>query len=407
MKEMLNIANIYTFLWCVYYFEGAATSEPSVLGQVSLFAALLISLCCMFQCLAKFKLSLFFKALHALFIMFSIYGIYRLVPGTEIYMGSNAIARHDYLKNILMSLLPIYTYYYFTIKGYITEKWFMRWSIIFIGIAIYSFFCYSMKRFSTEIEIDEVSDFDFTNNTAYIFLSILPALVFYRRNLFIQYLLFFIISTFILFALKRGAIIILLICLLFYVLKSKLQLSARAKYYNTIFIFLLCIIAILGISYFINNNNYIIERYNDTLSGDTNNRDFLYSKLISYFFSQISIFSDQTNLLAFLFGNGANATVTIVGLNAHNDWLEILINQGLVGGLLFAYFWYAFLRTCKKAYNRGKPDDIGLAIIIIFIICFAKTFFSMSINDMNIYMTSVLGYCLCRIDNKPNELSTE
>ena len=116
--------------------------------------------------------------------------------------------------------------------------------------------------------------------------------------------------------------------------------------------------------------------------------------------SVVSIFSDHANLLAFLFGNGANATITIVGKNAHNDWLEILINQGLVGGLLFAYFWYVFFRTCKIAYNRGKTDEIGLSLTIIFIICFTKTFFSMSITDMNIYMTSVLGYCLCRMQQK-------
>ena len=399
-NQIYNISNLYTLLWCIYYFQGATTTDGSLLGQISLFAVLSISLCCMFHCLANFKLPLFFKALHFLLIMFSIYGIYRLIPGTEIFLGKVAVPRHEYLKNILISLLPIYTYYYFTIKGYITEEWFRRWSWIFVGIAIYSFFSYSLKRFSTEIEIDEVSDFDFTNNTAYIFLSILPALVFYRRYPFIQYLLFFLISTFVLFALKRGAIIIMLICLLFYFRKTKLKISAKAKFYYRVFVLLLVLIGVIGLYFFIKNNNFIIERYNDTVSGDSSGRDMLFSKLILYFFDQISIFSDHANLLAFLFGNGANATITIVGKNAHNDWLEILINQGLVGGLLFAYFWYVFFRTCKIAYNRGKTDEIGLSLTIIFITCFTKTFFSMSITDMNIYMTSVLGYCLCRMQQK-------
>ena len=405
-NKIYNISNFYTLLWCIYYFLGATTTDGSLLGQISLFAVLSISLCCMFQCLANFKLPLFFKALHFLLIMFTIYGIYRLIPGTEIFLGKVAVPRHEYLKNILISLLPIYTYYYFTIKGYITEEWFRRWLWVFVGIAIYSFFCYSLKLFSTEIEIDEVSDFDFTNNTAYIFVSILPVLVFYRRYPYIQYLLFFLISTFILFALKRGAIIILLICLLFYFKKTKLNISARTKFYYTFFVLLLVIIGIIGLYFFINNNNYIIERYNETISGDSSGRDMLFSKLIAYFFGQVSIISDHANLLTFLLGNGANATITIAGKNAHNDWLEILINQGLVGGLLFAYFWYVFFRTCKIAYNSGKPDEIGLALIIIFIICITKTFFSMSINDMNIYITSVLGYCLCRMHKRSNELSS-
>lgn len=391
MKNRLSISNVYTILWCIYYFEGATTIEGSMLGRLSLMGALTISFYYFYLCLTKLKLPRFFKALNILTFMLFVYGAYRLIPGTEVKMGSTTIARFDYLKNILMSILPIYAYYYFAAKSYIDKKWLMRWSLIFTALAIYSFFGYSMKRFSTYTTFSDLGSLDFTNNTAYLFVYILPILFFFRKQPFIQYVLFFGVAAFTFFGMKRGAIIIMVVCMMFYILKSRSQMSSPMKLLSIIIAMLFIAFGVSEFFSFYSQNDYFQLRTEGTMLGESSHRDELYSNLYAYYIN-------QPNIVNILLGNGANATIAIVGKNAHNDWLEILINQGAIGFLIFLNYWYVFFLTCKKAYRNGKPDEIGLAIIAVFFICFFKTFFSMSINDMNIFITSALGFCLYNLE---------
>ena len=391
MKDKLNTCNLYTLLWCIYYFEGATTTEGSMLGRLSLFGALAISFYCFYLCLTKLKLPRYFKGLNTLVFMLSVYGAYRLIPGTEVNMGFTTVARFDYLKNILMSILPIYAYYYFAAKGFVDRKWLMTWSLIFIALAIYSFFGYSMKRFSTYTTVSDLGSLDFTNNTAYLFVNILPILFFFRKRPIIQYSLFFGVAAFTFFGMKRGAIIIMVVCLLFYMLKSRSKMSSRTKYLSLIISILFIAVGVNEFLSFYSQSDYFQLRTEETVMGESSHRDELYSTLFSYYFNQPSIVS-------ILLGNGANATITIAGNPAHNDWLEILINQGALGFLIFLNYWYVFFLTCKKAYRKGKPDETGLALIAIFFICFFKSIFSMSINDMNIFITSALGFCLYNLE---------
>lgn len=397
MKNILKISNVYTFLWCVYYTQIATTTKGSWLGRLSLLGALAISFYYFCLCMTTIKLPRYFKALNLLFFMLSAYGTYRLIPGTEVKYGLITIARFDYLKNILMSIIPIYVYYYFSLKGYINKKWLMRWSIIFIAVALYSFYGYQIKRYYVNTTISNISDFDFTNNTSYLFVNILPLLVFFRKRPYLQYFLLFFLSAYVFLGLKRGAIIILAICLLFYFLKSNSQTSSRTNFKRIILIGIFLVVGFYGLSYFYSQNVYFQQRTENTLQGESSSRNVLYSQLFSYY-------NNQTDIVNLVFGNGANATIGIIGKNAHNDWLEILINQGLFGFCVFLYYWYVFFLICKKAYKRGKPDEIGLALIMVFIICFLKTFFSMSINDMNVFITSVLGFCLYGLEFSNNNI---
>lgn len=396
MKGAFNISNIYTLLWCIYYYQGATTTEASTIGRVSLMVALMISFYYLYLCLAKLWLPRLLKALNWLLLLFTLYGAYRLIPGTEVKMGGVTIARIDYLKNIYISILPIYTYYYFTVKGYIDKQWFMKWSIVFIGIAIYSFYGYQLKRYS---EFFGFNDFSITNNTAYLFVAILPALVFYKRYPYVQYPLFFLVSAFTLFGVKRGALLILFMCLFFYIQKSRTRETSKANFFYFIIVAVFVIYGITELLHFYETNEYLQLRTEETIGGESSHRDELYSGVISYYFN-------QTNILCLFLGNGANATITIAGKNAHNDWLEILINQGFIGLCFFTYYWYVFFITCKKAYRKGKTDEMGLALIFVFIICFTKTLFSMSINDMNVFITSVLGFCLYNIEGSDNYYKT-
>jgi len=59
--------------------------------------------------------------------------------------------------------------------------------------------------------------------------------------------------------------------------------------------------------------------------------------------------------------------------------------------LIYLYYWITFYKT----WRRSKFDNqIYLAVGLILMIFFLKTFFSMSYNDMTVYVTLCLGYCM-------------
>jgi O-antigen ligase len=78
-------------------------------------------------------------------------------------------------------------------------------------------------------------------------------------------------------------------------------------------------------------NDFLISRFIQAKEGNLSGRTELYSSLWMYYKN-----SDIKNLL---FGYGFAQSIRFVGNTAHNDWLEILIGQGIMGiSLYFFYF---------------------------------------------------------------------
>ena len=141
------------------------------------------------------------------------------------------------------------------------------------------------------------------------------------------------------------------------------------------------------VEYFFSTSDFFKDRFEKTLEGYSSNRDILYDILWNHFIY-------DTNALQFFFGSGANATLEVMGQYAHNDWLEIAINQGLMGVMVFFVYWVAAYKDWKRA---PKNEAYTIAMGLIFLAYFLKTFFSMSYGDMQYYATMALGYCLAKV----------
>ena len=145
------------------------------------------------------------------------------------------------------------------------------------------------------------------------------------------------------------------------------------------------------------SNTYFVERVDNTKEGYSSGRDMLFE----YYWN---MFWEDSNPIQMLVGRGADGTIRSGRNYAHNDWLEILINQGFLGVILFMLFWYRLGRvwiTCPKSI-------VKTAIGMCFITLFLKTFFSMSINDMTIFSTLILGIGIASNQDERiyNELTT-
>ena len=131
----------------------------------------------------------------------------------------------------------------------------------------------------------------------------------------------------------------------------------------------------------IENDPYLSSRLEDTLEGNSSSRDLIYNKLINNM-------KNETSLVNLLFGYGADGTRKIAGRLAHNDWLEIYTDMGLVGFLIYLYYWLCLFRMRKYIKDAG----ILQSFYIIMTFCFMRSLFSMSINDMYIVTTFIIGY---------------
>ena len=231
-----------------------------------------------------------------------------------------------------------------------------------------------------------------TNNAGYLFLSLIPIWVVYRRKPLLQYAGLAFCMAFILMGMKRGAILIggvVVLYLIWQIIKN-----ARDKQ-RVIVILLTAVLAVVGVYFVIDmmtSSDYFMQRLEATKEGNSSGRDSLYSFFWTYF-------TEKADAIQYLFGRGANGTLEIYYNYAHNDWLEIAVNQGLLGIIVYAVYWKKFYSTWRQSTNIEAKTILALVGIIYF----AQTLFSMSYGDMTYVCTSVLGYALATY-KKPNTI---
>jgi O-antigen ligase len=285
--------------------------------------------------------------------------------------------------------LPIYAFYVFAKEKIITEK--------NLEIIILFFFCLvTIKYFQTQQDmlaaalLVHSSKEEFTNNVGYSFLALIPACVYFYKRPLLQYVSLGYCMVFLLMGMKRGAIFIGAICLVCLLWKNLTNASKKRKIGVLLLSVVLCFVGYSAVQKQMEESLLFQKRLEETLEGNTSHRDDLYSYFLNYFWN-------ETSPLQFVFGSGANATLKISNNYAHNDWLEIAVNQGFLGLIIYAFYWLIFAKSMFQNYSP-QPK---LALQLLFIIYFLKTIFSMSYEDMTVPATFILGFSLAQ--EKKNE----
>lgn len=389
MRNVLkNPCNVYTLGWCLYYLQGTLYAYGSIWGKLILMALFVYSLLYIFF---NFKLynSKYFGALISIILLFVIYTIFSCLFGETFVHNGIVKGKTDMLKNICISLFPIFCYYGFARKGYLTRSWFKYGTLIFLLLSISSFYWEQSYRLAQAIDAGSSRE-EFTNNTGYLFAAIIPLLVLADSKLWYKYTLIAVSSIYVLFAMKRGAILISIVAVAIFFWYS----LKRSKGQKKILIFSLGVTVMIVlsqvVSYRLENSDYFNNRLQQTAEGSTSGRDEMYSKMINYFLNDSSVFS-------MLFGNGIDGTVLLFGNGAHNDWIEIAIDMGILGLAFYLFYWSRFYKTWRSSKGLGA---VYIALGIIFICELLESFFSFSINDMPIQEMPALGYCLAAIKKR-------
>lgn len=363
----------------------------TIISQLILLSTMLMGLYFTFKTFFIKGKPIYFNGLNLLFFTLVIYGVFLLISDhhyvIQAKLFDNEVSKSSYLKNIFLSFPNIYTFYYFSRKGFLTDDHLRKWILAFFGIAIFRFFDNQITAIQADLingnDVEEI-----TNNMGYLFVALIPSIALFKRNVRLQYCLLIICMAFIVFGMKRGAIIVGVVSMLYF-LYFNLKYNNQVPKGKVIFLsFLIIIAAYFLTNYMMETSDYFLSRIEATKEGNSSGRNEIYE----YFWNH---FKNETNIFKFLFGNGANATLGIYINYAHNDWLELAINQGLFGIIVYMIYWLFFLLTIKSIKHNQTAK---LVLTLIFISYFIETLFSMSYTEYSMVPSTVFGYYLahCR-----------
>lgn len=370
----------FVLLWTIHGLHGIL--YPSgIFNQILTLILLLWLIYRALNCLC-YKNNYFIFSIYLLIAIVVIYGIGYWVLDDKIFVNKGYLHWYKYIQPNLTSLLPIIFFYDYFIKSEKKiDKRINCYLLLFFLVAISNYF-----KFKYQIQLNYRTD-DIVNNIGYSFISIIPCVLLYR-SLNKEAFLIVLISIFVFSSFKRGAIILFLICLLVFA-----YYRINLKKNKTLFVFVLCIVYCFLNWFFQSeyyNSDFFLARLNQMFEFNSSGRDIIWTSLLDSIFNNFSI-------LGFFFGHGAFSTILISGRVAHQDWLEFFYCNGFFGLLALIFFFVTLIVYLNKSKQCLDLTE-HISFIIVFLILFFKSLYSMSISDIDLPCSLLLGYYLAKID---------
>lgn len=273
------------------------------------------------------------------------------------------------LGNILVAMMAMPLFTYLGEQRVITQR-FLNVSIVVLTIAAIFNFYHARNIAYAQGSMDEL--YEFVNNATSSFLMILPLLLL-TRNQVIRIAGLFTCMFFLLMGAKRGNIVAAAIPTLA-ILYDFFKDSKRSLW-KIVVSFGLIVVFVYKTYSWVVTNDFLMNRIDQTMEGRSSGRDVIYVDAWTTWYN-------SPNIVNILFGYGFDGTVNNLATlhYAHNDWLEVLVDYGIVGVLMYlAIFWLLYIQIRKE-----KRLDLKLVLIGATGIWFMKTLYSMGFSEENL-----------------------
>lgn len=288
-------------------------------------------------------------------------------------------------------LLWVFCFYYGSRISRCSEfikKYFSK--TIFIGIVVlllYYFYYYLFMGFL---------DNQKSNDTVFFLIVYLPFLFLFDGNKILKTITIVLFSVICLFSLKRSIVLGLVLFLFFlYLLEGNKKVVK--KWY-----FWLILVLVIWVGIYVNNTvgNLLLSRFNETESGGSG-REAIYTIVLRHFSN--SSFSEL------ILGHGFMSTLKIIGALAHNDFLQLLYDGGLIAIVFYLSMWIYFLSFAIKNWHSRKQigiyysiyvSTLVLLIVLSMLNCFIYSYMLLS------PLMLAIGFLIGEIRNKKRLLST-
>ena len=392
MLKKINQCDIYVGLWCIYMLQGVLYS-PGIINQFLQLIMLLWSMTAVFRYVitpTKYTYPAILKATFVLIVMYTIYGTIHIMFDAPIMIQG----QHVYLQTALNSLMPIFLFYEFTMNGKLTSD------RIRIYLPILIFTCILLYYEKESVTLLKTNKEEITNNASYYFLPLVPFLFFYSKKPILQFVFMGTILLYVFMGMKRGVILIGVICAMI-LLYANIKESSRGMKFLFAMLTIIIIVGIcMYVNFMMNSSAYFMARFEQTLDGDASGRDVIYSTLWNALLY-------ESRPLYFYLGRGADSTLKVAGQFAHQDWLETFCNNGLIGVFILFGFFYTFGKNALMS-KRHFSAMMFYSFTTLFIIIFSKTLFSMSIQELDVSETMLIGYFAFELYNlEQNDIINE
>lgn len=350
------------------------------------------------------RMPLVLKAVTLLLLMYCFYGFWEMAFPRNIVITQGIepkkVNAYVYVQNALNSFLPFFVFSRFYIDNELTKKRIIIYLFLFFAqtIVIYLHNETLMLQLALErgFEWEEV-----TNNVGYSFVFYIPFLFFLKRKS-VKYAFLIVIMAFLISSMKRGAIATGAIATLWFLYAQIRQEKGSVS--KIVTVLLTGAVILVGVWYvedMLATSDYFVKRINETMEGNSSARDMIYGKIWN------EIVTD-TSLLHLLFGRGANSSIIVATNYAHNDWLELMINNGLLGVSLGAFFYISLYKTAHR-YRRVFGRTYYTSFLMMLLVIFLPTFFSMIIYQLStricLFFAFMIGYVKTNVKNN-REYST-
>lgn len=366
---MINLKftrNFLLLLFLIYLAKGSLYPEGTLISKITLIIILIISTFYLLKTLfLTNKKTTFYKAWTALLIL-NLFGY--------VFTGDYSNTFHNsMISEIIVASLTFYPFYYFSLRNGLHSKHLLYFFSIVLPLIILQYFANANQILSERIS----GNTDLVNNVAYTFVALIPSTFLIGKNKkLISFGAMFILMFFIIQGAKRGAIITGTFCLVSFTYYQLRTVSKKYKFRSYLFVFF----AILLLSYYAydlyESNQYLITRMQEVSKGDSSGRDFIYNNIFNSWYNSNSFIN-----LLFGFGFAASLKLSGMQLFAHNDWLELLSNFGILGVLFYLFLFYsAFKALNNKRWNIDKKLMLFTILISWFLITLFSMFYTSSIS---------------------------
>lgn len=374
MKLNLNLFfQFFLFLLTLIYFsQGSFYPSGSILAKLALLLIMVISSFYLIKLmLLKFGKNIFFYT-WTFFLFVNVLGFLFGGKFNDIY--------YSQFRNILSAILPFFPFYYFSIKGDVSRKNLLCFFMGLIVVGVVNF--YSNRNNLLAESLDE----NVVSNVAYFFVALLPFIFLWGKNKVLSIISSLLIIFFIIQGAKRGALFTGLVGMLVFIYYQITLMNPKERFKNLIYIILGFSSIVLFSYYFYISNEYLVSRVTE-ISENSSNRDVIYKNLWNNWYN-------SENLINIVFGFGFVSSIIYSGNGflAHNDWLELLTNFGLLG--VFSYLAVILSLVFFIVFSNSQKE-IKIILSCILLMWVLKTLFSMYYTVSTTMISSMLiGYLL-------------
>ena len=269
------------------------------------------------------------------------------------------------IGNISVSLLSIPLFMTLGRRGVMTNRFYLVATILLVLSAFVYYWTLRANYLANLMSGNQ----DITNNASAVFLYILP-LIFILRSRYLSYGVLLICSYFIMDGAKRGNIVCAVPVILLFIIYTFRHKKNRF-YEKAIFMLFFIFTVSWGLKQY-EQNEYLQKRMEQTMEGNSSGRDRIYE-------NSWKVYSESQDIKNIILGYGFQVTYynKQIGNYAHNDWLELLVDNGLVGALFYLYIFILLFKIIKKEKDLQKR----YILISIAIIWLLKSMFSMSFTS--------------------------